>query len=254
MLNKRIERQLKNLGLNSYEAKIWVVLLGMGIASAGELADVSSVPRSRSYDVLESLEKKGFVEIKPGKPIKYIVVSPKEAIKKAKSNIQEKSKRQIETLNNTREKNIGELKNLHRKSFRFINTADLNGSLKGRQNLYNHIEHMLTKAEKYVLVSSTPTETIFFALKFKKLFENLKKRKIKVKILTQLRQTKKNFDEIKQLVELRHTDNKARFCIVDGKEIIFMVMDDTEVHPTYDVGIWVNTPLAEDLRSIYSES
>ena len=31
-------------------------------------------------------------------------------------------------------------------------------------------------------------------------------------------------------------------CIVDGKELIFMIMDDQEVHPTYDVGIWVNTP------------
>ena len=40
--------------------------------------------------------------------------------------------------------------------------------------------------------------------------------------------------------EIRH--QKARFCVVDGKEIIFMVIDDSEVHPTYDIGIWVNTP------------
>jgi len=48
--------------------------------------------------------------------------------------------------------------------------------------------------------------------------------------------------ELQGVAEVRHTDNKARFCIVDGKEIVFMVLDDTEVHPTYDVGIWVNTP------------
>ena len=41
---------------------------------------------------------------------------------------------------------------------------------------------------------------------------------------------------------MRNADSKARFCIVDGKELIFMIMDDKEVHPTYDVGIWVNTP------------
>ena len=48
--------------------------------------------------------------------------------------------------------------------------------------------------------------------------------------------------ELQGIAEVRNTDTKARFCIVDGKEIIFMVMDDNEVHPTYDVGIWVNTP------------
>ncbi len=62
--------------LNIYEVKIWTALLSRGIASAGELADISNVPRSRSYDVLESLEKKGFVIMKLGKPIKYIAIQP----------------------------------------------------------------------------------------------------------------------------------------------------------------------------------
>ena len=48
--------------------------------------------------------------------------------------------------------------------------------------------------------------------------------------------------EISSVAEIRNTDTKARFIIVDGKELIFMVLDDEEVHPTYDVGIWVNTP------------
>ncbi|MBU2639619.1 MAG: hypothetical protein KKG75_02825, partial [Nanoarchaeota archaeon] len=38
------------------------------------------------------------------------------------------------------------------------------------------------------------------------------------------------------------TDINARFAIVDNKDLLFMVMDDNEVHPTYDVGVWVNTP------------
>ena len=47
--------------LNIYEVKIWTALLSKGVSSAGELSDISEVPRSRSYDILESLEKKGFV-------------------------------------------------------------------------------------------------------------------------------------------------------------------------------------------------
>jgi len=44
--------------LNIYETKVWLALLGKGSASAGEIATISGVPRSRTYDVLESLEKK----------------------------------------------------------------------------------------------------------------------------------------------------------------------------------------------------
>jgi len=48
---------------------------------------------------------------------------------------------------------------------------------------------------------------------------------------------------------VRHSPSKARFCVVDGKEIIFMVIDDSEVHPTYDIGIWVNTPFFANAMS-----
>ena len=58
IIGDRLLNRLKEFGLNSYEAKIWVSLLSRGISSAGELSDISSVPRSRAYDVLESLEKR----------------------------------------------------------------------------------------------------------------------------------------------------------------------------------------------------
>ena len=75
--------------LNIYEAKIWAVLLSRGIATAGELADLSGVPRSRCYDVLESLEKKGFIIMKIGKPIKYISIKPEEIVERVKKDLYE---------------------------------------------------------------------------------------------------------------------------------------------------------------------
>lgn len=45
--------------LNMYETKVWLALISKGVASAGQIAEMSGVPRSRTYDVLESLEKKG---------------------------------------------------------------------------------------------------------------------------------------------------------------------------------------------------
>ena len=73
--------------LNLYEVKIWTALLSRGVATAGELSDIANVPRSRSYDVLESLERKGFVIMKLGKPIKYIAVPPQEVVERVKKNL-----------------------------------------------------------------------------------------------------------------------------------------------------------------------
>ena len=75
-------RLRKIFDLNLYEVKVWTALLSRGTSTAGELSSISDVPRSRTYDVLESLEKRGFAIIKIGKPVKYIAVKPTEIIEK----------------------------------------------------------------------------------------------------------------------------------------------------------------------------
>jgi len=92
IVQKNFLNKLKDFGLNTYESKLWTALLSRGVSTAGELSDIANVPRSRSYDVLESLEKKGFIVMKLGKPIKYIAVPPAEVIERVKKTNSRKSK------------------------------------------------------------------------------------------------------------------------------------------------------------------
>src|SRR5512137_2234413 len=94
--------RLRDFGLNSYEAKLWTALLSRGVSTAGELSDIAGVPRSRSYDVLESLEKKGFIIMKLGKPIKYIAVPPSEVVERIKKKVVEDADRQGALLDSLR--------------------------------------------------------------------------------------------------------------------------------------------------------
>src|SRR3989338_4070236 len=87
--NARTLDALKTIGLNKYERNLWVALLSRGASTAGELSDISNVPRSRCYDVLESLSSRGFVVMQPGKPMKYVAVPPKEAMERAKKKVLE---------------------------------------------------------------------------------------------------------------------------------------------------------------------
>ncbi|MDO8628634.1 MAG: helix-turn-helix domain-containing protein, partial [Nanoarchaeota archaeon] len=85
-------------GLNLYEVRIWTALLSRGVSTAGELSDIGNVPRSRAYDVLESLEKKGFVVMKLGKPIKYLAVEPREVVERVKKYVAKQSAVRIKRL------------------------------------------------------------------------------------------------------------------------------------------------------------
>jgi len=231
--------------LNLYEVKIWTALLSRGVSTAGELSDIANVPRSRSYDVLESLEKKGFVVMKLGKPIKYIAVPPKEVIHRVKKNMKIDAEERINRLEELQGTDVlDELTNLHTQGVELVEPTDLAGSIRGRHNLYNHLELTIKNAEQSVSIMTTEQGFMRKVEGLRPAFEKVKRRGVKVRIAAPITKESKNaLKEIQGLAEVRNLKNlSARFCVVDGKELVFMVLNDAEVHPTYDVGIWINAP------------
>jgi HTH-type transcriptional regulator, sugar sensing transcriptional regulator len=241
--------------LNLYEVKIWTALLSRGVSTAGELSDIANVPRSRSYDVLESLEKKGFVVMKLGKPIKYIAVSPKEVLERVKKNVRQEADEAVKRLEDLKETDvIGELNSLHTQGVELVEPSDLSGSLKGRHNLYNHLELTIRGAEETVTIATTSQGFLRKVEGFKPVFEQLAKRGVKIRIAAPMNgDSRRLAKELDGIAEVRECISKARFTIVDGEELIFMIMDDEEIHPTYDVGIWINTPFFASALEDYFE-
>ena len=182
--------------------------------------------------------------MKLGKPIKYLAVPPKEVLERVKKNVNDYAKEQITKLEDLKKTEvIGELNTLHTQGVELVEPADLSGSLKGRHNLYNHLELTIRNAEESVSIMTTSQGLMRKIEGFKPTFEKLKKRGVKIRIAAPLtKETLAAVKDVSGVAEVRNIDSKARFVLVDGKEIIFMIMDDNSVHPTYDVGIWVNTP------------
>lgn len=230
--------------LNLYEVKVWAALLSRGVSTAGELSDIANVPRSRSYDVLESLEKKGFVIMKLGKPIKYIAVSPVEVVERVKKNMRKEADDKVKRLDSLKNTEIlNELNTLHTQGVELVEPSDLSGSIRGRHNLYNHIEYTIRNAESSVTIMTTSQGLIRKVEGLKAALEVVKKRGVTIRIAAPITKECKNaVKEIQSVAEVRNTTSKSRFVVVDGRELIFMVLDDSEVHPTYDIGIWINTP------------
>jgi len=243
------EETLKKLrsafNLNIYEVKVWVALLSKGTATAGELSDMSNVPRSRSYDILESLEKKGFIIMKLGRPIKYLAVSPQEIVKRVKKTILERAENHVKSIDNVQKTDVfDELSLLYKHGIEHIDPSTIAGSFRGRTNIYDHILNILGNAEKEVIISTTADGLVRKIEYMKSTLRKLKQNKVKIRIAAPLKseKAKSAAKELGEFAEVRDLDMKSRFIIADNRDLVFMVANDKETHESADVGIWVNTP------------
>ena len=73
---QRFWRRLQQLGLNAYESRSYLVLLGHPKFKALELAARAHVPRQKIYEVLDSLVEKGFAQVVQEKTKLFSAVEP----------------------------------------------------------------------------------------------------------------------------------------------------------------------------------
>ena len=248
--------KLREFGLNSYESKLWTALLSRGSSTAGELSDIANVPRSRAYDVLESLERKGFIIRKLGKPINYLAVPPEEVVDRVKEKVEKDTEMQMKLIEELRTSTmLDELSLLHKQGVELVEPSDLTGVISGRDNLHNHLEARLAKAQSSVSFITTAEGLARKMDFFLPLAKKLKAKGVKIHILTQER--KENAEMLRELskyADIKLTDRRGRFCVIDGSEVTFMLLDDRIVHPSYDMAVWVNSKFfASTLQDIFEE-
>ncbi|WP_254544151.1 TrmB family transcriptional regulator [Halomarina pelagica] len=71
---------LEELGLTEYEARCFVALTRIPKGTATEISKLSEIPRSRVYDTVERLHRRGLVDIHQSDPREYRAVPRDEAL------------------------------------------------------------------------------------------------------------------------------------------------------------------------------
>lgn len=89
---------LQELGLKEYESRTFVTLTRVPNATAKEISEHSSVPRTRVYDAVNVLESKGLVETQRSTPQRFRAVETEEAIKTLQREYQSRTTRLEEAL------------------------------------------------------------------------------------------------------------------------------------------------------------
>ncbi len=226
-------------GLNIYETKVWLALLVKGVASAGEIASISGVPRSRTYDVLESLDKRGFAIVKLGKPVKYIGVKPHFVLEKLKNNIKKEAEDRIMSLSKIKETDeYLQLEQLYNEGINPVKREDITLALKGKSNITNHLKELLNSAEREVLICINADDLLSKQKLFRQTFDELKNRGVKVKVALSGndKMVKHAGEKFKEKFKKINID--AKFFIIDRREILFYI---TKSASGDDIAIWLNS-------------
>jgi sugar-specific transcriptional regulator TrmB len=79
---------MEGLGLTGYEIKVYLCLLETGSMTASDISKKSGVPYSKIYEVLNSLEEKGWLESDSSRPQKFFPKSPLTALEAMRMRIE----------------------------------------------------------------------------------------------------------------------------------------------------------------------
>ncbi len=236
---------LKSIGLNLYERKIFVALLAKGVATAAEVSEIAGVPRSRSYDVLESLAEKGFVMVQPSKPIKYVALAPKEALDRTKENLEKKHREMVERIEKLKNSPvIEELESIYSQGLSLVQPTEITGTLKGRYVIDRQLKQAFKNAKNYINIITTEQGLNDLYSKHLRALRKAARNGVKIRIIAPFRNNAVA-QALSEIAELKNVDSSpGRLFMVDGSDMLMALTDDSSVHETQDVALWANSPHA----------
>ncbi len=144
--------KLKELGFNSYEAKVYLALLKKYPATGYEVSQLADIPQSRAYDALKSLLISKVVFSTKDKPQKYSPISPKELTKRFKRQINstieflEKSLPEVKEDYDEPVHNISGYENIIKKLKEIIKSSKESIYLEIWSDDFKHLEKYLSAA------------------------------------------------------------------------------------------------------------
>lgn len=239
MLEGELET-FQDYGLTEYEAKAYAALVELEDATAREVADVSRVPRTKIYGVIDDLHQKSLVEVIPERPKRFLP----EPFHDYLDDYEDECKDRLKQVKEDKER----FKDLVEDS----DTPSIEGAgkfrmLKGRKNVLNRMLEMIEEAEKSVWMLGSafaPLRLNYYSpLMHDKVEEGVLAR-VQCPILSTNRM---DINETMAYAEVRHRDSEntgSSILVVDGEEalITHYIPDDTHLFKGEDVSMWTDDP------------
>lgn len=134
-MSENLIDKLKELGFNSYEAKVYLALLKHHPATGYEISKESGVPQARAYDTLKALETRNVVVAIGGKPVTYMPVRPDELLDRWEKSFQGSIKYLRDALPSLADETVEPVINM-----------------RGEESIFKHALDMIANAQRSIFV------------------------------------------------------------------------------------------------------
>jgi sugar-specific transcriptional regulator TrmB len=207
---------LRELGLTAYESAVYLSLVESGVMTASKVSERADVPFSKVYEVLNRLDRKGWIEVERGRPSRYFAKAPTEAFDAARRKLQEQTRRWERVV-------LKELQPLYEKR-EFREKPDI-WILRGEASVLAKLQDMLTNARREVMIA-IPLFVKDLAEKALPLMASLRLSHVKAFVMV-ARAEAGGFEDGIQGAEVRSRDNLfGGGVIVDGEEALLFLGED----------------------------
>lgn len=225
-ISQDARKVLRELGLTDYETRAYLALLEGGALTASQVSENASVPYSKVYETLTSLERKGWIETEQGRPGRYYPKAPSEALTIAKLQLEEKVKAWEKTVH-------GELEPFYEK--REIREKPDIWILRGELSTIAKLREMVEKTKSELMVAA-PVFPKALVDSVMPILQRLQGTAVKILFMVSKQVTAWNLKELGSVAEVRMRERMfGGGIIVDGKEAMLFL---GEEQPT--LVIWSN--------------
>lgn len=232
-------RALREMGLTDYESRAYLILLTLGTMNASQLSNLADLPYSKVYNVLKSLERKGWINVEDGRPKIYHPKPPSEALEamrlRLEANLRDSSKRALEGL-----QPLYQRTGLSEKSNIWI--------VRGEFNILAKMKETLNESRREVMlaVPALPkplVDTLITNL------AHLKSRRVEVRLMTTPGLDRRVLMELSRLGEVRMRDRMfGGGLISDSMRVMLLLGGDEE-----SLAIWADHTGLTGLSKEYFE-
>ncbi len=249
MSSEEIVPLLKQLGLNLYESEAYVALLTKGQISAKELGQVTSIPQSRTYDVLSSLKDKGLALSTPSADRTYTPVDPdsilktlygtkKKEIQTPMIRVQEETEQKLELLHGVYSEAKEKLSSYSTDHVQVVNNPVF--VLEGYQNIETAMLALIDKAQSEFLRITKPPEGgksmmdpfYFLAGSMTERLYRAKERGVKIRTISLIYEIPsllgldfEDEDDFERRYLAQNEDIPEKFLLADGHTVLLNLRD-----------------------------
>jgi len=242
IVSGRVEKSLREIGLTEYESQAYLVLVSSGEITAGDISKNTSIPYSKVYSVLDSLERKGWIEVRGGRPRQYYPKAPVEAMNAERSRLEAKFDEHQQLI-------VGELQPAFEQ--RKIKEKPEIWIIRGAPNIVSNINEIVVRTKRELMVALPMIAPAMLSV-FSTALRLLRDRQVNVRLLTARDSLPSIGEQAANIASIRVRDEMFGGGIVsDGRESLIFLGEGTGERQA--LAIWSDNVGLTMIAKVYFE-